>query len=56
MEKELMKLHREIRSSSKGEREKTSNETRMKKKKHLARCNAKFQPTSVTAETARAKV
>ncbi|XP_026332601.1 period circadian protein isoform X3 [Hyposmocoma kahamanoa] len=55
MEKELMKVHREIRSTSKGEREKTSNDTRMKKKEHLARCNAKFQPTSATAETGRLK-
>lgn len=57
MEKELMKLHREIRSSSKGERKKTSNEIRMKKKEHLAQCNASFQPTSAaTTETARARV
>lgn len=56
MEKELVKLHREIRSSSKGERDKTSNETRMKKKEHLARCNARFQPTSAITETVRPKV
>ncbi|XP_030039622.2 period circadian protein isoform X2 [Manduca sexta] len=45
MEKELMKIQRENRTSSKGEREKTTNETRQKKKEHLARCNATFQPT-----------
>lgn len=45
MEKELVKMHRESRCSSKGERQ-TSNEKRQKKKEHLARCNASFQPTS----------
>ncbi|XP_050560396.1 period circadian protein isoform X29 [Spodoptera frugiperda] len=49
MEKELMKMHRETRSSSKGEREKNSNETRKKKKEHLARCNASYHPTSAGA-------
>ncbi|XP_047040224.1 period circadian protein-like isoform X10 [Helicoverpa zea] len=49
MEKELMKIHRETRSSSKGEREKKSNETRKKKKEHLARCNASYHPTSAGA-------
>ncbi|XP_013162045.1 PREDICTED: period circadian protein isoform X1 [Papilio xuthus] len=47
MVKELVKIHRENRSSSKGEKEKNSNENRQKKKEHLARCNASFQPTSV---------
>ncbi|XP_049885910.1 period circadian protein isoform X4 [Pectinophora gossypiella] len=47
MEKELMKIHRESRSGTKDEREKASNKTRQKKKEHLARCNAAFQPTSV---------
>ncbi|XP_045784811.1 period circadian protein isoform X2 [Maniola jurtina] len=46
MEKELLKKHRETRSSSKGEREKASNESRQKKKEHLARCNALYQPTT----------
>ncbi|CAH2035267.1 unnamed protein product, partial [Iphiclides podalirius] len=45
MEKELVKMHRESRSISKGVRQ-TSNEKRQKKKEHLARCNATFQPTS----------
>ncbi|XP_022832588.1 period circadian protein isoform X11 [Spodoptera litura] len=49
MEKELMKMHRETRSSSKGDREKNSNETRKKKKEHLARCNASYHPTSAGA-------
>nr|AAS49924.1 circadian clock protein period [Mamestra brassicae] len=49
MEKELMKMHRETRSSSKGEREKNSSETRKKKKEHLARCNASYHPTSAGA-------
>lgn len=44
-----MKIHRETRSSSKGEREKATNETRQKKKEHLARCNASFQPTAAGA-------
>lgn len=48
MEKELMKMHRETRSS-KGDREKNSNETRKKKKEHLARCNASYHPTSAGA-------
>ncbi|KAL0852247.1 hypothetical protein ABMA28_000462 [Loxostege sticticalis] len=52
MEKKLLRVHRETRSSSKGEREKTSNEKRQKKKEHLARCNASFQPAAVgTAST-----
>lgn len=46
MERELIKMYRENRSS-KGDREKASNETRQKKKQHLARCNAAFQPTSL---------
>ncbi|XP_013147230.1 PREDICTED: period circadian protein isoform X3 [Papilio polytes] len=45
MIKELVKIHRENRSS-KGDKEKHSNETRQKKKEHLARCNASYQPTS----------
>ncbi|XP_053623942.1 period circadian protein isoform X3 [Plodia interpunctella] len=45
MEKELMKMHRDSRST-KGDREKVSNDTRKKKKEHLARCNASFQPTA----------
>lgn len=51
MEKELMKMHRESRSS-KGEREKASNESRKKKKEHLARCNASFQPTTAGTTSA----
>ncbi|XP_069365136.1 period circadian protein isoform X1 [Maniola hyperantus] len=46
MEKKLLKQHRETRSSSKSDREKASNESRQKKKEHLARCNALFQPTT----------
>ncbi|CAG4929823.1 unnamed protein product [Parnassius apollo] len=46
MEKELAKMHRESRSSSKGEKDKASYENRRKNKEHLARCNASFQPTS----------
>ncbi|XP_075991029.1 period circadian regulator isoform X11 [Anticarsia gemmatalis] len=49
MEKELVKIHRETRSSSKGEREKATNKTRQKQKEHLARCNASFQPTDAIA-------
>ncbi|XP_023944074.2 period circadian protein isoform X3 [Bicyclus anynana] len=49
MEKELLKLHRETRSS-KSDREKASNESRLKKKEHLARCNAFFMPTSAASE------
>ncbi|XP_068633889.1 period circadian protein isoform X3 [Battus philenor] len=45
MEKELVKMHRENRSS-KGDKEKKSSENRQKKKEHLARCNASYQPTS----------
>lgn len=56
MEKELIKEHREIRSSSKGEREKTTKEIKMKKIEHFAQCNANFQPTSATMETVRARV
>ncbi|XP_060809420.1 period circadian protein isoform X1 [Amyelois transitella] len=48
MEKELMKMHRESRSS-KCERDKTSSDTRKKKKEHLARCNATYQPTTAGA-------
>lgn len=44
-----MKMRRETRSSSKGDREKNSNETRKKKKEHLARCNASYHPTSAGA-------
>lgn len=54
MEKELLRAHRETRSSSKGEREKTSNENRQKKKEHLARCNASFQPAAVVATSVEA--
>nr|XP_037872645.1 period isoform X3 [Bombyx mori] len=48
MEKELINMHRESRSNSKGERDKTSNETRQKKKEHLARCKASFHPTATS--------
>ncbi|XP_059046218.1 period circadian protein isoform X2 [Achroia grisella] len=51
MEKELIKNHRETSSSTKGEREKASKETRKKKKEHLARCNASFQPTTAGTTT-----
>ncbi|RVE45060.1 hypothetical protein evm_010294 [Chilo suppressalis] len=47
MEKEIVKLHRETRPSTKGEREKISSEKRQKKKEHLARCNASYQDTTV---------
>ncbi|CAB3225187.1 unnamed protein product [Arctia plantaginis] len=46
MEKKLLKIHRETRTSNKDEREKATNETRQKKKEHLARCNASYQPTT----------
>lgn len=46
MEKELLKIHRETRTSNKGERDKATNGTRQKKKEHLARCNASYQPTT----------
>ncbi|XP_063837782.1 period circadian protein [Ostrinia nubilalis] len=46
MERELLRAHREIRSCSKGEKEKSSNEKKQKKKEHLARCNASFQPAA----------
>nr|AQY60264.1 period [Mythimna separata] len=49
MEKELLKKHRDTRSTSKEFREKKSNETRKKKKEHLARCNASYHPTSAGA-------
>ncbi|CAH0745988.1 unnamed protein product [Diatraea saccharalis] len=42
MEKELLRVHRETRSS-KGEREKIITDNRQKKKEHLARCNGTFQ-------------
>ncbi|XP_026727838.1 period circadian protein isoform X4 [Trichoplusia ni] len=51
MEKELLKIHRESRSSSKGDREKNSNENRQKKKEHLARCNASYHPTAAGVTT-----
>lgn len=51
MEKELMKCHRVTRTSSKGERDKTTNETRQKKKEHLARCNVTYQPANTAAAT-----
>ncbi|XP_072934869.1 period circadian protein-like [Epargyreus clarus] len=44
MEKKLVKMHRESRISSKTERERA--ETRQKKKEHIARCNAAYQPTN----------
>ncbi|XP_072931109.1 period circadian protein-like isoform X2 [Epargyreus clarus] len=44
MEKKLVKMHRENRISSKTERERA--ETRQKKKEHIARCNAAYQPTN----------
>ncbi|KAJ2954444.1 hypothetical protein O0L34_g2714 [Tuta absoluta] len=47
MEKELMKNHRITRSSSRGERKMVTKENKRKKKEHLERCNATFQPTSV---------
>ncbi|XP_031767497.1 period circadian protein isoform X2 [Galleria mellonella] len=59
MEKELMKIHRELSCSTKGEREKISKENRKKRKEHLARCNATFQPTAAgtpsVAETPRSR-
>ncbi|XP_045531343.1 period circadian protein isoform X3 [Pieris brassicae] len=51
MEKELMKLHREIKLAHKDERKKSSKESRLKKKEHLARCNASFLPTSARLST-----
>nr|Q17062.1 RecName: Full=Period circadian protein [Antheraea pernyi]AAA64675.1 period clock protein homolog [Antheraea pernyi] len=51
MEKELMKIHREHRCYSKGDRVKVSNEARQKKKEHLARCNAGFQTISAANNT-----
>ncbi|KOB75118.1 Circadian clock protein period [Operophtera brumata] len=46
MEKELARSHREGRCISKVER---ALQTRQKKKEHLARCNATFQPTMAGA-------
>ncbi|XP_038216692.1 period circadian protein isoform X2 [Zerene cesonia] len=51
MEKELMKLHREIKTANKDDRKKASKESRQKKKEHLARCNASFLPTSAGVST-----
>ncbi|XP_045509688.1 period circadian protein-like isoform X2 [Colias croceus] len=51
MEKELMKLHREIKTVTKDDRKKASKESRQKKKEHLARCNASFLPTSAGLST-----
>lgn len=45
MEKELMKMHREIQLVHKVDIKKSSKESRLKKKEHLARCNASFLPT-----------
>lgn len=54
MEKELVKMHRENRSSNKGD--KSSNETRQKKKEHLARCNAFYQPPTAAVSTLESQV
>ncbi|CAF4744706.1 unnamed protein product [Pieris macdunnoughi] len=51
MEKELMKIHREIKLIHKDERKKSSKESRLKKKEHLARCNASFFSTSARIST-----
>lgn len=45
MEKELVKMHRELRAS-KEDRDKTFMESKKNKKDHLARCNAAYYPTS----------
>ncbi|XP_047524413.1 period circadian protein isoform X2 [Pieris napi] len=51
MEKELMKIHKQIKLLNKDEKKKSSKESRLKKKEHLARCNASFFSTSARIST-----